>query len=114
MAPGDDLIMSNMYSLLNYVAATSKEIHDAPHNGPPLGLFSGLNGEYPLVQSDRATVHSVDTVTHGRTEEERRLITTSTISLVSRLALEFKRDEVSAVVSIKTIPAYNRPYRLLD
>jgi hypothetical protein len=66
------------------------------------------------MQSDRATVHSIDTVTPGRTEEERRLITTSTISVVSRLALEFKRDEVSAVVGIKTTPAYNRLYRLLD
>ena len=106
--------MSNMYSLLNYVAATSKEIHDAPHNFPPFSLFSCSNGEYTLMQSDRATVHSIDTVTPGRTEEERRLITTSTISVVSRLALEFKRDEVSAVVGIKTTPAYNRLYRLLD
>ncbi len=96
--------MSNMYSLLNYVAAMSKEIHDAPHNIPPFGHFSGLNGEYPLMHSDRATVHSLDTVAHGRTEEERRLITTSTISVVSRLALELKRDEVSAVFRTKIIP----------
>jgi phosphatidylinositol 4-kinase len=99
--------MSNMYSLLNYVVATSKEIHDTPHNIPPFGPLSGFNGEYPFVHSDRATVHSIDTVTHSRTEEERRVITTSTIAVVSRLALEFKRDEVSAVVSIKTIPAYD-------
>jgi phosphatidylinositol 4-kinase len=106
--------MSNMYSLLNYVATTSKEIHDVPHNFPPFSLFSGLNGEYTLMESDRVTVHSIDSVTHGHTEEERRLITTSTISVVSRLALEFKRDEVSAVVSIKTTPTYNQLYRLLD
>jgi phosphatidylinositol 4-kinase len=92
-----------MYSLLNYVAATSKEIHDAPHNIPPSGLFAGLNGERGTVHSDRATLHSIDIVTHGHTEEERRLIATSTISVVSRLALEFKRDDVSAVVGIKVI-----------
>jgi phosphatidylinositol 4-kinase len=106
--------MSNMYSLLNYVATTSKEIHDGPHNIPPFGISSNMDGEYPLMQSDRATVHSIDTVAHGRTEEERRLITTSTISVVSRLALEFKLDEVSIVVSIKTILVYNHQHRLLD
>ncbi len=93
--------MSNMYSLLNYVATTSKEIHDTPYNIPAFGQFSGLNGEYPLMHSDRATVHSIDTVTHGHTEEERQLITTSTISVVSRLALEFKRDEVTTVAYVK-------------
>ena len=86
--------MSNMYSLLNYVAATSKEIHDLPHNNLPNGLFSTLDDEY----SDRATQHSIDIDGNGSTEEERRIITTSTISVVSRLALEFKRDDVSAFV----------------
>lgn len=94
--------MSNMYSLLNHVAATSKEIHDAPHNTPPDGLFSNLNNEHAIIQSDRATLHSIET--HDHTEEERRLITTSTISVVSRLALEFKLDEVSAVIYIEMIP----------
>ncbi|KAI0275884.1 atypical/PIKK/PI4K protein kinase [Russula aff. rugulosa BPL654] len=101
LAPGDDLIMSNMYSLLNYVAATGKEIHDAPHNIPPFGHFS-----------DRATVHSVDTFTHGHTEEERRLITTTTISVVSRLALEFKRDEATKLtisMLIQRLPV-SEPY----
>ena len=106
--------MSNMYSLLNYVAATGKEIHDAPHNIPSFGHFASLNGEYPLTHSDRATVHSVDTVPHSHTEEERRLITTTTISVVSRLALEFKRDEVSEVVHTKTSPTHNRLCRLLN
>ena len=89
--------MSNMYSLLNHVAATSKEIHDLPHSTSPNGFFSSLDGEYTVIHADRATLHSLDTVGHGHTEEERRLITTSTISVVSRLALEFKRDDVSAV-----------------
>jgi phosphatidylinositol 4-kinase A len=110
MAPGDDLVMSNMYSLLNYVAATSKEIHDVLHNTPPNGLFSSLNDEY--AHSDRATQYSIDTVGHGYTEEERRLITTSTISVVSRLALEFKRDDVSAFVGGNQILAKNLLYRL--
>ena len=106
--------MSNMYSLLNYVGATSKEIHDTQPNVPSFGHFSGLNGEYSIMHSDRATVHSVDTLSHGHTEEERRLITISTVSVVSRLALEFKRDEVSKVVHTKTTSAHSRLCRLLN
>lgn len=86
-----------MYSLLNHVAATSKEVHDLPHSTSPYGFFSSLDGEYTIIHADRATLNSLDTVGHGHTEEERRLITTSTISVVSRLALEFKRDDVCAV-----------------
>jgi hypothetical protein len=97
--------MSNMYSLLNYVAATSKEIHDLPHHTPPNGLFSTLDDEYSVTHSDRATQYSIDIAGHGYTEEERRLITTSTISVVSRLALEFKRDDVSAFAGTNQILA---------
>jgi phosphatidylinositol 4-kinase A len=104
--------MSNMYSLLNYVAATSKEIHDLPHNSLPNCLFYPLNDEHTDLHSDRATQHSIDVLGHGHTEEERRLITTSTISVVSRLALEFKRDDVSASVGIYQILAENLFYRL--
>ena len=51
-----------------------------------------------MIHSDRATLHSIVTGSHGHTEEEKRLITISTISVVSRLALEFKRDDVSIAV----------------
>ncbi|KAH9981001.1 hypothetical protein BGW80DRAFT_1501409 [Lactifluus volemus] len=88
LAPGDDLIMSNMYSLLNHVAATSKEMHDASYHK----LLGNL---FPAMHPDHATLHSIETAAHGHTEEERRLITTSTISVVSRLALEFKRDDAT-------------------
>lgn len=104
MAPGDDLIMSNIYSLLNYVASTSKEIHDVSHNIPPSDLFSGLNGGYTFVNSDCATLRSIDAAAPCHTEEEGRLITTSTISVVSRLALEFKGDEVGTSLASKQSP----------
>jgi phosphatidylinositol 4-kinase A len=97
-----------MYSLLNHVAATSKEMHDAPHHALLGNLFPGLNSDHASIQSDHATLHSIETVAHGRTEEERRLITTGTISVVSRLALEFKRDDVSAVIVIKVNPAQDQ------
>ncbi|KAI0273304.1 atypical/PIKK/PI4K protein kinase [Gloeopeniophorella convolvens] len=95
LAPGDDLIMSNMYSLLNHIAATSKEMHDTLHNAQLNGLFSASNSERTTTHSDRATLHSVETGAYGYTEDERRLITISTISVVSRLALEFKRDDAT-------------------
>jgi phosphatidylinositol 4-kinase len=101
-----------MYSLLNYVAATSKEIHDLPHKTLPNGLFSTLDDEYSVTHSDHATQYSIDIAGHGSTEEERRLITTSTISVVSRLALEFKRDDVSAFVGSNQILAKNPLQRL--
>ncbi|KAI0293532.1 hypothetical protein BC826DRAFT_1104974 [Russula brevipes] len=41
--------------------------------------------------------------THDRTEERRRLITTSTISVVSRLALEFKRDDATKLTTATLI-----------
>ena len=88
LAPGDDLIMSNMYSLLNYIAATSKDTHDGSIAPQSLNnsAFSG---------SDHLTLHSVETGLRGYTEDERRLIGISTISVVSRLALEFQQEEVA-------------------
>ncbi|KAJ6502153.1 hypothetical protein C8R45DRAFT_975566 [Mycena sanguinolenta] len=87
-APGDDLIMSNMYSLLNYIAATSKEIFESSSSSQMMSnpLYNG---------QDHATIHSVETGLRGLSEEEKRLIGISTISVVTRLALEFKMEEVT-------------------
>ena len=57
-----------------------------------------------MMHSDSATLHSIETGSHGNTEEEKRLITISTISVVSRLALEFKRDDVSIVIHTAAAP----------
>lgn len=79
--------MSNMYSLLNYIAATSKEIYE---NSSSSQMMSN-----PLYNAhDHATIHSVETGLRGLSEEEKRLIGISTISVVTRLALEFKMEEV--------------------
>ncbi|KAA1469432.1 atypical/PIKK/PI4K protein kinase [Dentipellis sp. KUC8613] len=88
LAPGDDLIMSNMYSLLNYIAATSKDTHEYLSGPQPLrnSIFGG---------ADHATLQSLETGLGGYTEDERRLIGISTISVVSRLALEFQQEEVT-------------------
>ena len=85
LAPGDDAMLSHTYSLLNYIAATSK--------------FSGVDDMSDFIQgtngqTDYATLHSVESALRGLTEEEKRLIAVSTISVVSRLAMEFENDEV--------------------
>ena len=85
LAPGDDLIMSNMYSLLNYIAATSKDIYDV--NSIHI---------YPFNSHIRNNAHSLESGLRGLSEDEKRLIGISTISVVTRLALEFKVEDVSS------------------
>jgi phosphatidylinositol 4-kinase len=85
LSPGDDAMLSHTYSLLNYIAATSR--------------FSGVDDMGETMrgadgQNDYATLHSVESALRGLTEEEKRLIAVSTISVVSRLAVEFEEDEV--------------------
>lgn len=75
--------MSYMYSLLNHIAATSKETYE------PLARSRSLSDA-----GDAATLFSVDTGFHGLTEDEKRLVGISTISVVTRLALEFHTEEV--------------------
>lgn len=80
--------MSYMYSLLNYITATSKDTHDVPvMMNPSLTL-----------PADQQTIHSTDAGLRGLTDEEKRLIGISTISVVTRLALEFDQEEVSVAV----------------
>ena len=92
LSPGDDLILSNVYSLLNYIAATSKEIYEAT-----TASINPLQSEH-----EKTVIHTaVEIGLGGMTEDEKRLAGISTISVVSRLALEFKMEEVS------TLPAFN-------
>jgi phosphatidylinositol 4-kinase A len=86
LAPGDDLGMSYMYSLLNHIAATSKE---------PYEVAVVMNNNTLSDSADSATLFSIETGLRGLTEEEKRLVAISTISVVTRLALEFKDEEVA-------------------
>ncbi|PPQ71810.1 hypothetical protein CVT24_006200, partial [Panaeolus cyanescens] len=81
LAPGDDLIMSNMYSLLNYISAASKEIMDSSSIHAQ-GLFGHGN-------------QLMETGLRGLSDEEKRLVGISTISAVTKLALEFKMEDVT-------------------
>jgi phosphatidylinositol 4-kinase A len=74
-----------MYSLLNYIAATSKEIFDSS---------SIQQSSNPMYSLDRNSVQTVETGLRGLTEEEKRLVGISTISVVTRLALQFHMEEV--------------------
>lgn len=84
LAPGDDLIMSTMYSLLNYIAASSKT-----EGSKPIGTSPYING------GDEATNSYVETGLRSFTDEEKRLVSISTVCVVSTLALEFKKEEVT-------------------
>ncbi|KAG6889834.1 hypothetical protein C0995_014311 [Termitomyces sp. Mi166 len=85
LAPGDDLIMSNMYSLLNYIAAASKDT----------AVDSHLSNNSIYDSEDYVANQLVETGLRGLSEDEKRLVSISTISVVTRLALEFNTEEVT-------------------
>ena len=70
--------MSNMYSLLNYIAATSKDIYDV--NSAHIHPSSPYSGLF---------------------EDEKWTIEISTISVVTKLALEFKVEEASSLLYVR-------------
>lgn len=76
--------MSYMYSLLNYIAATSKDIFDAS------SVMVMDLADVP----DLSTLHSVETGLRGLSDDEKRTVGISTISVAARLALESKNEEV--------------------
>jgi phosphatidylinositol 4-kinase len=85
LAPGDDLMMSNMYSLLNYVAAASKEISEST------SISHLMNN--PLYNVDHQHL-AIDTSLRGLSDDEKRAVGISTISAVTRLAIEFDNERV--------------------
>ncbi|KAG2132611.1 hypothetical protein BD769DRAFT_1666055 [Suillus cothurnatus] len=87
LSPGDDSIMSNMYSLLNYIAATSKDITESSSSNHILS--NPLYASSITSPNDNVTFQSDETGLHGRSDEEKRVIGITTISVVTRLALEF-------------------------
>ena len=83
--------MSYMYSLLNQVAATSKESYEAS-----AAMRNSLSDS-----ADAATLYSIETGLRGLSDDEKRLVGISTISVVTRLALEFQEEEVSGMILVK-------------
>jgi phosphatidylinositol 4-kinase len=107
VAPGDDLVMSNMYSLLNFVAATSKDIYDSSASSHLAGISQYMSS------SDHATLHSLEPGLRGLGEDEKRLVGISTISVVTRLALEFKIEEVCHLTWFRICRYQIRPFHRL-
>ncbi|KAG8721515.1 phosphatidylinositol-4- kinase [Ceratobasidium sp. 394] len=81
LAPGDDFALSFIYSLLNYITATNQD--------------SDLGFSPYIHNTDSSTVISTESGLRGKTESEKRFIGISTISVVTRLALAFKREDVT-------------------
>lgn len=86
--------MSNMYSLLNYISATSKESYDSS--------WSSFSTSSTVDSADQATVQSLKTGLQAFNDDQQRLIGISTISVVACLTLEFGIDEVLAVYAFTT------------
>ncbi|KAF6767202.1 Phosphatidylinositol 3-/4-kinase, catalytic domain protein [Kalmanozyma brasiliensis GHG001] len=99
IAPGDDLVVSTMYNLLNYLG------RDTPGG---LGV-GGVAGSGASVRSGASrAVTSRDQVNgismsgsqaniSARSEDQRRLINLSTITVISRLALEVGKPDVTSL-----------------
>ncbi|GAC94301.1 hypothetical protein PHSY_001872 [Pseudozyma hubeiensis SY62] len=99
IAPGDDLVVSTMYNLLNYLG------RDTPGG---LGV-GGVAGSGVSVRSGASrAVTSRDQVNgismsgsqaniSARSEDQRRLINLSTITVISRLALEVGKPDVTTL-----------------
>ena len=99
IAPGDDLVVSTMYNLLNYLG------RDTPGG---LGL-GGVAGSGMSVRSGASRAITARDQVNGiplsgsqanisaRSEDQRRLINLSTITVISRLALEVGKSDVTAL-----------------
>ncbi|KAF8743615.1 hypothetical protein AX14_001677 [Amanita brunnescens Koide BX004] len=86
LAPGNDMMMSYMYSLLNYVAATSKE----PHEPPSAALATSFDSS-----SAYLVVQAFERGLNGLSDDQRRMVGINVISVVTKLALEFETEEVT-------------------
>jgi hypothetical protein len=92
-APGDDLINSTLYSLLNNLSGSSGGNLTVAGNNYASSARDGVVRESKF---DSMTVRTSGTMGGGmRTEEQTKQVNASTIAVVTRLAIEFKQPEVS-------------------
>lgn len=101
IADGDDLVTSTMYSLLNYLTSSSSGQPPATGAGAQYATstLSGIAGGAAVAADHRDPLETMTMRTHGfgRTDEQRRHMNASTIAVVTRLAIEFKKPEVTHV-----------------
>lgn len=93
MSANDDLVSSTLYSLLNTLSHGGSTI--APGAAPSIRSHNNFQRE-----SAGTDILTVKTGLSGKkTEEQRRLVAVTAVEVVSRLALEIARDDVSGPLS---------------
>ncbi|CAE6468907.1 unnamed protein product [Rhizoctonia solani] len=83
VAPDEDFLLSFIYSLLNYITATNQD------------MDAGTSPYIHNHNNDSSTVVSIESGLRNKTDLEKRRIGMSTISVITRLALIFKREDVT-------------------
>ncbi|EJU05379.1 atypical/PIKK/PI4K protein kinase [Dacryopinax primogenitus] len=91
-ASGEDLIMSSMYSLLNYISATARDHSSAMFEAASLSHIPGST--FPYLRGPEGSGYSTTMGLNNYSQDQKRLVAISIISVVTHLALEFNRPEV--------------------
>ena len=90
----DDFVMSNMQFLLKSIDGTNQEVHDVS-GGSPLVVTSTS----PLIEAVDES-NPAEPGMKSLSEDQKNQIEISTISVVTRLALEFRSAEARAVLNL--------------
>jgi phosphatidylinositol 4-kinase len=93
----DDLVVSTMYTLLNYLGKDSSAGGLAPGAMASSGMSIRSGVSRAVTGRDFSTGGGAMTISPARTDSQKRLISASTITIVSRLALEVAKPEVTAL-----------------
>ncbi|SPO37665.1 related to phosphatidylinositol-4-kinase [Pseudozyma flocculosa] len=104
IAPGDDLVVSTMYNLLNYISKDSAGGGAGGHLGlgglasSGMSVRSGASRAITTRDHIPGMQHSgSQTIMNVRTEDQKRLINLSTITVLARLALEVGKPDITAL-----------------
>ncbi|KZO97923.1 atypical/PIKK/PI4K protein kinase [Calocera viscosa TUFC12733] len=91
-ASGEDLVMSSMYSLLNYISATARDHSSATFEAASLSHIPGST--FPYMRGPDGSGYSTAVGLNNYSQDQKRLVAISVIAVVTHLALEFNQREV--------------------
>nr|CDI56699.1 related to phosphatidylinositol-4-kinase [Melanopsichium pennsylvanicum 4] len=99
IAPGDDLVVSTMYNLLNYLGRDgSGGLGVGGVAGSGVSVRSGASRAITARDNvNGISMSGSQANISARSEDQRRLINLSTITVISRLALEVGKPDVTAL-----------------
>ncbi|KAN0064997.1 Phosphatidylinositol 4-kinase stt4 [Thecaphora frezii] len=101
VAPGDDLVVSTMYNLINYIGKEAGSGNTLGVGGlASSGMSMRSNASRQPTMRDHLPgmqLSGSQTALNVRSEDQKRLINLSTITVLARLALEVARPEVTAL-----------------